>query len=244
MPHRLDIHLEDGKFRYPNVLRFIKIAEDALRAADGDGLIVTVQSELTYGKEPVFSLGGDLAFMYDCLNEGPYGAEEISMYLDRIHRLVDLLTRDDVYLICVVDGISAGGGTELCMMADWVIATPRASFSLPEGLFGAFPPFGTRVREFRGITDHMMQEWIVTATRIPKKYVMDQEAVDGDTALQMANSRAGMVSRSWDGLVEWRKRKNNKHPMWDMRKGEHSLKKTAIMTMMKMQDKAIEGAKR
>ncbi len=39
-----------------------------------------------------------------------------------------------------VDGAALGGGCELACFCDWVFATPKSSFALPEIKLGAFPP--------------------------------------------------------------------------------------------------------
>lgn len=46
-------------------------------------------------------------------------------------------------IVSVVDGLAAGGGCELLMLSDIVVATDTSIFSIPEGLIGAIPPIGS-----------------------------------------------------------------------------------------------------
>jgi polyketide biosynthesis enoyl-CoA hydratase PksH len=54
-------------------------------------------------------------------------------------RLLDRFTTAGVVVISVVDGQAAGGGLGLVAASDFVFATPRSQFSLPEGLWGLVP---------------------------------------------------------------------------------------------------------
>jgi len=53
--------------------------------------------------------------------------------------LLDRLERDGRPVVAVVDGAARGGGVGLAAVADLVIASERASFSLPEALLGLLP---------------------------------------------------------------------------------------------------------
>lgn len=53
--------------------------------------------------------------------------------------LLDRFTTADVAVICVVDGRATGGGVGLAAACDFVFATPRSSFCLPEALWGLVP---------------------------------------------------------------------------------------------------------
>jgi len=55
--------------------------------------------------------------------------------------------------ISLVNGIAFGGGMELNLLVDVVVAAKSSRFSLPEGLIGAFPPMASAIGSFlnRGI---------------------------------------------------------------------------------------------
>jgi cyclohexa-1,5-dienecarbonyl-CoA hydratase len=63
--------------------------------------------------------------------------EEMITVFHRIFRLLDAL---DVPTVAVVGGAALGGGCELALFCDMVIASDKASFGQPEIQVGVFPP--------------------------------------------------------------------------------------------------------
>ena len=57
-------------------------------------------------------------------------------------KLFTLLDGLEVPIVMAVDGAALGGGFEFVMMADVLLATPRAKFGQPEQLLGFFAPVG------------------------------------------------------------------------------------------------------
>ena len=57
--------------------------------------------------------------------------------------LIDLLANYPKPLISAVNGIAFGGGCELNLLFDIVLASEKAVFATPEGLIGAMPPLAT-----------------------------------------------------------------------------------------------------
>jgi enoyl-CoA hydratase/carnithine racemase len=66
-------------------------------------------------------------------------ARDVDTCLATLGSLLDRLSLTSRSVIAVVDGPALGGGLGLAAVADLVIATPRASFALPESLIGLIP---------------------------------------------------------------------------------------------------------
>jgi enoyl-CoA hydratase/carnithine racemase len=64
---------------------------------------------------------------------------EAPSILERYALLLDKLTHVPVPVIALVDGSALGGGVGLAAAADLVLASPRASFALPEAIWGLIP---------------------------------------------------------------------------------------------------------
>ena len=60
--------------------------------------------------------------------------------LDRFHDCFRLLAKLDLVTIALVRGAALGGGCELAMACDFVLASDRAKFGQPEINLGVFPP--------------------------------------------------------------------------------------------------------
>ena len=81
--------------------------------------------------ERVFCAGMDLD---DVTND-----DDVNLSIGAYARCLDLLRRARRPTIAFVDGEVTGGGVGLAAACDLVLATPRATFALPESLFGLLP---------------------------------------------------------------------------------------------------------
>jgi enoyl-CoA hydratase/3-hydroxyacyl-CoA dehydrogenase len=105
----------------------------ALRRAAEDE---RVRAVLVRGQGRAFSAGDDIAMMaaWKGLEDAKRWHDELLMPLLR-----ELLEHRKP-LIALVDGIAFGGGCELLLGFDVVVASERSLFSVPETLIGAIPP--------------------------------------------------------------------------------------------------------
>lgn len=81
------------------------------------------------------------------------------------HAFSDLLTmlhRAPKPLMAVVDGRAIGGGMGLACACDWVVSTERATFALPELLWGLVPAIIWPVLTDR-MSRHAVRQWTISA---------------------------------------------------------------------------------
>ena len=81
------------------------------------------------------------------------------------HAFSDLLTtmhQSPKPLLAAVDGRAIGGGMGLACACDWIVATDRASFALPELLWGLVPAIIWPVLTDR-MAPHVVRQWTLTA---------------------------------------------------------------------------------
>lgn len=60
--------------------------------------------------------------------------------LEKFHGMIGLLYSLDIPTVALVDGMALGGGCELAVVCDMVLASDRAVFGQPEIKVGVFPP--------------------------------------------------------------------------------------------------------
>ncbi|MFX0031713.1 MAG: enoyl-CoA hydratase/isomerase family protein [Candidatus Hermodarchaeota archaeon] len=126
----------------------------ALRLMEHDHSIraVVLRGTKDFTKKPAFSAGADLAAMVD-----PRLKMNVPMHMSMAmrtrHREYDELEHFPKPLIAAVDGFALGGGFELVLTCDIVIATDRAIFGTPEIHRGIFSANGgvTRLAERIGL---------------------------------------------------------------------------------------------
>jgi len=124
-----------------------------------------------------FSAGADVA---------DHTRERAPAMLAAMHAVVRLLDELPQVTAALVDGRCLGGGCELALACDFVIASPRASFGQPEIDLACFPPVAAALLPR-------------LAGRHAAELVLLGEAVPADRALRM-----GLVSRVSDDVDgEW-----------------------------------------
>ena len=108
----------------------------ALEESLGDD---NARSVVITGKGRAFSAGDDIDMMDKWKN-----SMDAKIWMNKFAQpLLDTISAFPKPIISAVNGISFGGGCELNMLFDIVIASDKAVFSLPEGLIGAMPPIGS-----------------------------------------------------------------------------------------------------
>jgi len=113
-----------------NVMNIVMMKEinsglEALRA-NPDAKVVVIKAE---GK--AFSAGVDIA---------DHTSDKVEGMMKEFHRTFELLHSFRIPSIAIVDGAALGGGCELAIYCDMVIASERAKFGQPEIKVGVFPP--------------------------------------------------------------------------------------------------------
>lgn len=68
--------------------------------------------------------------------------------------------------IAAVHGYALGGGFEIALCCDVIVATERARFGLPEGLLGLSPGGGGTQRLIRSVGRHVAADLLLTAGRL------------------------------------------------------------------------------
>lgn len=100
-----------------------------------------VRAVLLTGDGRAFSAGDDIAVMgsWKKPSDGKKFFEGV------VGPLINTMSEFTKPLIALVNGLAFGGGMEINLFADVVIASRNARFALPEGRIGAFPPIASSI---------------------------------------------------------------------------------------------------
>ncbi|HMI17369.1 MAG TPA: enoyl-CoA hydratase-related protein, partial [Bradyrhizobium sp.] len=120
------------------VFREIAAAVDDLEADDGIGCI------LLAGGEKAFAAGADIKEMQPKVFIDMFASDFIAIGADRVAKC-----RKPT--IAAVSGYALGGGCELAMMCDIIIAADTAKFGQPEITLGTIPGIGGTQRLTRAV---------------------------------------------------------------------------------------------
>jgi cyclohexa-1,5-dienecarbonyl-CoA hydratase len=87
----------------------------------------------------IIEASGEKAFSAGASVQDHMGDRAATM-LQRFHDCFRMLSRLDIVTVALVKGAALGGGCELALACDFVLATDRARFGQPEINLGVFPP--------------------------------------------------------------------------------------------------------
>lgn len=118
---------------------------------------------ITGAGEKAFSAGNDLKF------QAENGVDKMREIMKGVKGgFAGLTSRFDCYkpFIAAVNGLALGGGFEIALACDIIVASENASFGLPEPRVGLIPDSGGVHRLPRQIPYHIAQYMILTSKRI------------------------------------------------------------------------------
>lgn len=110
------------------------------------------------GGDKVFAAGADIN---DFLT-----AKTVDMYVRHSEHYWDAITNCRKPIIAAVNGYALGGGCELAMHADIIVAGKSAKFGQPEIKIGLMPGAGGTQRLFRTIGKHKAMKLVLTGDMI------------------------------------------------------------------------------
>ena len=175
-------------------------ARNALSAELMDELATTVEAwdadpevrcTVIAGGEEYFAAGADLKAM----SERTF--QEALTHPNR--RFWPRMAACDTPLVAAVSGYALGGGCELALICDLIVASETAEFGQPEILLGIIPGGGGTQRLARVIGKQRAMELVLTGRRIPAQEalaigIVNRVAPAGEW-LDQAMDLAGVVAR-------------------------------------------------
>ena len=135
---------------------------DAMSAVELDRRILVV---ILQGNERAFCAGADLGGFQD-LPEDRYDNYRARYNQRKMRTLYQYLQNYTKPVISAVEGYCLGGGFEIAMLGDFIVAGEAAQFGLPEGRYSIIPGAGGTQNLPRLIGAPLAKEMIWTARRI------------------------------------------------------------------------------
>jgi enoyl-CoA hydratase len=148
-----------------------------------------------------FSAGADLRELYQ--GAAPLPEKErlagVREFLERVHKVMNAIDAAPVVTIAAVHGVCFGGGLELALACDLIIADKMARFAFPELRLGLIPGFGGIPRLKRDLGNGFIRDLLLTgrsvnAARAHAIGLVSQLAAEGE-ALRLARSTAAQITK-------------------------------------------------
>jgi enoyl-CoA hydratase len=156
-----------------------------------------IYSELKAG----FCAGADLRELYRRSQdlERKEAAQGVRDYLERIHRVLNTIDASPLTTIAAVHGVTFGGGFELALVCDLIVADKMARFCFPELRLGLIPGFGGIPRLKRDLGNAVVRDLLLTgrsfnATRLQQIGLVSQVVGEGES-LRVARATAAQLGK-------------------------------------------------
>jgi enoyl-CoA hydratase len=148
-----------------------------------------------------FSAGADLKELYEgALKLSPKKRKtEVRGFLQRIHKVLNAIDAAPFITFVAVHGICMGGGLELALTCDQIVADRMARFGFPELRLGLIPGFGGIPRLRRDVGNSFIRDLLFTGRTVKAESAhqagLVTHLVGEGYALQVARSMAQQVTK-------------------------------------------------
>ncbi|HUO33967.1 MAG TPA: enoyl-CoA hydratase/isomerase family protein [Candidatus Acidoferrum sp.] len=120
-------------------------------------------------------------------------------FIERIHRVANRIDSSPLTTIAAVHGVTFGGGFELALLCDLIVADKMARFCFPELRLGLIPGFGGIPRLKRDLGNAVVRDLLLTgrsinAAKAQTVGLVSQVVGEGD-ALRVARATAAQLKK-------------------------------------------------
>jgi len=179
------------------MLRDLEHLASSLTALESRASALILYSEQKAG----FSAGADLRELYTQARkmEMSSAVKGVREFLERIHAALNRLDTSPLTTIAAVHGVCFGGGFELALACDLIVADKMARFCFPELRLGLIPGFGGIPRLKRDLGNAVIRDLLLTGRSINAVKALSvglasQVAAEGE-ALRVARATAAQVTK-------------------------------------------------
>lgn len=148
-----------------------------------------------------FCAGADLREFYQGILSHPLDEAMVKLrtFLDDIHRVMNTLDTMPMPTIGVIHGVCFGGGFELALTCDVLVAESSARFCFPELRLGIVPGFGGIPRLRREVGNSVVRDLLFTGRSInadkAQTLGLVSQVVQPKKGLDVARKMAAQMSR-------------------------------------------------
>jgi enoyl-CoA hydratase/3-hydroxyacyl-CoA dehydrogenase len=123
-----------------------------------------VKAIVFLGAGKAFVAGADIKYFVDKIKAGKIA--DIAEFTRKGHELLLKIENSNKLTIALLDGLSLGGGSELALACQAVVATPAGSMGFPETAIGIFPGLGGMLRLARFVGPELAKYYVFTGIPI------------------------------------------------------------------------------
>jgi len=148
-----------------------------------------------------FSVGGDLKELYSNALKLPPKKRVAGLrtFIQRIHRVANAIDAAPFVTLAAVHGLCMGGGLELALLCDLIVADKMARFGFPELRLGFIPGFGGIPRLRRDVGNGFIRDLLFTGRTVKAEAAQQAGLIShlaGEGyAMEVARSMAQQITK-------------------------------------------------
>jgi len=165
----------------------------------------------------IFNLGGDLALFLLLIHSRDRDAlaHYARLCVDNVHAQVEHYRCAELTTVSLVQGDALGGGFEMALSSDVIVAEESAMIGLPEILFNLFPGMGAYSLLSRRTSAKVAEELILSGKVLPATKLFEMGIVDvlakdseGESATQAWIAKNARRRSGFQGVMRVRQQVN------------------------------------
>jgi len=173
----VDLHIDDGiayitinRPEAMNALNELTVSQlaDQFTKAESDE---SVQGIVLRGAGKAFVAGADIRYFIQNIKNNTL--DKTAAFTQGGHELLLKIENCKKMTVAVLDGLSLGGGSELALSCQAIVATPAGSMGFPETAIGIFPGLGGMIRSARHLGTELAKYYVFTGRPISAKDAYD-----------------------------------------------------------------------
>lgn len=131
----------------------------------------SVKGIVLRGAGKAFVAGADIRYFIKNIKENHL--DQTAAFTRGGHELLLRIENSEKVTVAVLDGLSLGGGSELALACQAIVATPAGSMGFPETAIGIFPGLGGMIRSARHVGTELAKYYVFTGRPISAQDAYD-----------------------------------------------------------------------
>lgn len=123
------------------------------------------------GAGKAFIAGADIKFFVDNIENNT--VDQTMEFTWKAHDLLNSLENSSKMTIALLDGLSLGGGSEVALACQAIVATRHGSFGFPEAGIGIYPGMAGMIRLARHVGPELAKYYVMTGENISAQEAYD-----------------------------------------------------------------------
>jgi enoyl-CoA hydratase/3-hydroxyacyl-CoA dehydrogenase len=153
-----------------NALNEQVVAQLGSRFSEAEGR-ADVQAIVIQGAGKAFVAGADIRYFVNKIKANKI--PDVVAFTRKGHDVLLNIENSSKLTICLLDGLSLGGGSELALACQAIVATSAGSMAFPETGIGIYPGLGGMLRFARQVGPELAKYYVFTGVSISAKDAME-----------------------------------------------------------------------